>query len=126
MQIKNYIFFILLCFSATVSSQNNTFYRKYNLGGMQGALQLAVTNDGGFIATGQHEGIGSHGDCDIYVYKLDYDGPFHEIGDAGNWWSSTEYGPYSAWYRFLYYYGSVSRKNDGTKKEGISVRCLRD
>jgi gliding motility-associated-like protein len=51
--------------------QNNTFYRKYNLGGMQGALQLDVTDDGGFIATGQHEGVGSHGDCDIYAYKLD-------------------------------------------------------
>ncbi|NDB34912.1 MAG: hypothetical protein EB023_06115, partial [Flavobacteriia bacterium] len=38
---------------------------------MQGALQMEVTNDGGFIATGQHEGNGSHGDCDIYVYKLD-------------------------------------------------------
>jgi gliding motility-associated-like protein len=38
---------------------------------MQGALQLEVTDDGGFIATGQHEGSGSHGDCDIYVYKLD-------------------------------------------------------
>jgi gliding motility-associated-like protein len=52
-------------------AQNNTFYRKYNLSGMQGALQMEVTNDGGFIATGQHEGNGSHGDCDIYVYKLD-------------------------------------------------------
>ncbi|MFM7638014.1 MAG: gliding motility-associated C-terminal domain-containing protein [Bacteroidota bacterium] len=86
MQIKNYIFFILLCFSATVSSQNNTFYRKYNLGGMQGALQLAVTNDGGFIATGQHEGIGSHGDCDIYVYKLDVCGNidwFKIYGESG-------------------------------------------
>ena len=37
---------------------------------MQGALQLEITDDGGFIATGQHEGSGSHGDCDIYVYKL--------------------------------------------------------
>ena len=54
-----------------VFSQDNTFYRKYNLGGMQGALQLATTLDGGFVATGQHEGNGSHGDCDIYVYKLD-------------------------------------------------------
>jgi gliding motility-associated-like protein len=52
-------------------SQNNTFYRKYNLPGMQGALQLEVTADGGFIATGQHEGSGSHGDCDVYAYKLD-------------------------------------------------------
>ncbi len=69
-----------------IFSQNNTFYRKYNMAGMQGALQLAVTNDGGFIATGQHEGIGSHGDCDIYVYKLDVCGNidwFKIYGEAG-------------------------------------------
>ena len=71
MQIKNLIFLLLVIISATVSSQNNTFYRKYNIGGMQGALQLEITDDGGFVATGQHEGNGSHGDCDIYVYKLD-------------------------------------------------------
>ena len=63
------IFFIII--STAFYSQDNTFYRKYNLGGMQGALQLATTIDGGFVATGQHEGNGSHGDCDIYVYKLD-------------------------------------------------------
>lgn len=67
-------------------SQNNTFYRKYNLPGMQGALQLEVTADGGFIATGQHEGNGSHGDCDVYAYKLDVCGNidwFKIYGTAG-------------------------------------------
>jgi gliding motility-associated-like protein len=54
-----------------VYSQDNTFYRKYNLGGMQGGLQLATTLDGGFVATGQHEGNGSAGGCDIYVYRVD-------------------------------------------------------
>ena len=66
-------------------SQDNTFYRKYNFGGMQGALQLAVTNDGGFVATGQHEGNGSAGDCDVYVYKLDVCGNiewFHLFGTS--------------------------------------------
>ncbi|NBO61325.1 MAG: hypothetical protein EBU82_10195, partial [Flavobacteriia bacterium] len=58
-------------FSFLFRAQDNTFYRKYNFGGMQGALQLATTLDGGFVATGQHEGNGSAGDCDIYVYKLD-------------------------------------------------------
>ena len=58
-------------FSFLFQAQDNTFYRKYNFGGMQGALQLATTLDGGFVATGQHEGNGSAGDCDIYVYKLD-------------------------------------------------------
>lgn len=65
------LFSLLLFSQFGVLSQNNTFYRKYNLSGMQGALQMEVTNDGGFIATGQHEGNGSNGDCDIYVYKLD-------------------------------------------------------
>ena len=65
------IFLSFFCFIDKVNSQDNTFFRKYNLYGMQGGLQLAVTSDGGFIATGQHEGNGGNGDCDIYVYKLD-------------------------------------------------------
>jgi len=67
-----FLFFLTLVSNVFLAiGQNNTFYRKYNLSGMQGALQMEVTDDGGFIATGQHEGNGSHGDCDIYVYKLD-------------------------------------------------------
>jgi len=69
--MRSFLPVILLLIPSLLKAQNNTFYRKYNLSGMQGALQMEVTNDGGFIATGQHEGNGSHGDCDIYVYKLD-------------------------------------------------------
>ena len=50
---------------------DRTFLRRYNYGGMQGGLALTTTEDGGFIATGQHEGNGSAGSCDIYVYKVD-------------------------------------------------------
>jgi len=68
----NLIFLSFILFSITqVNSQDNTFFRKYNLYGMQGGLQLAVTSDGGFIATGQHEGNGGNGECDIYVYRVD-------------------------------------------------------
>lgn len=70
---KHFLLFILL-FSLSTFAQNNTFYRKYNLPGMQGALQIVPTSDGGFAATGQHESssVGSgHGECDIYVYRLD-------------------------------------------------------
>lgn len=52
-------------------AQENTFYRKYNLPGMQGGLSMIETSDGGFIATGQHEANGSFGDCDTYVYRID-------------------------------------------------------
>ena len=62
----------LFAFSMDESAgQDNTFYRKYNLGGMQGGLQLEATQDGGFVATGQHEGNGSAGSCDVYVYRVD-------------------------------------------------------
>ncbi len=77
---------VLVCSMSFVYGQNNTFYRKYNLPGMQGALQLEVTDDGGFIATGQHEGSGSNGDCDVYAYKLDVCGNidwFRIYGTAG-------------------------------------------
>lgn len=50
---------------------DGTFIRKYNLPGMHGGLDLAVTPDGGFVATGQHEGNGAAGDCDVYVYRVD-------------------------------------------------------
>jgi gliding motility-associated-like protein len=84
--MKYFFLVASLLISCFIFSQNNTFYRKYNMPGMQGALQLEVTSDGGFIATGQHEGTGSHGDCDIYVYKLDVCGNidwFKIYGEAG-------------------------------------------
>jgi hypothetical protein len=68
-------------------AQDNTFYRKYNLSGMQGGLQLEATQDGGFVATGQHEGNGSAGSCDVYVYRVDACGNnlwFKLIGNGGS------------------------------------------
>jgi gliding motility-associated-like protein len=60
-----------LFFCVVAGAQDNTFYRKYNLGGMQGGLTLRPTADGGFVASGQHEGNGSAGGCDVYVYRVD-------------------------------------------------------
>ena len=53
-------------------------------------------------------------------------GTFSTIGNLGFWWSSTEYGTTNAWSRYLSYdFGSAFR-NGYNKKEGFSVRCLRD
>ena len=74
--------FACLC----IHGQDNTFYRKYNLPGMQGGLQLEATSDGGFVATGQHEGNGSYSGCDVYVYRVDACGNnlwFKLYGSAG-------------------------------------------
>ncbi len=63
---------VVLCLTgASQEDIDRTFMRRYNYGGMQGGLALATTEDGGFVATGQHEGNGSAGGCDIYVYKVD-------------------------------------------------------
>jgi len=57
----------------------------------------------------------------------DVDGAFLDFGFFGYWWSSSEYGTGSAWYRYLSYnYGNVDRDYDYFKKVGFSVRCLRD
>ena len=66
---------------------DRTFMRRYNYGGMQGGLALATTEDGGFVATGQHENNGSAGGCDIYVYKVDACGNriwFRLFGTSGS------------------------------------------
>jgi len=55
-----------------------------------------------------------------------YIGPYDVIGNGGGWWSSTQYSPTDAWYRLVYNnYGSVLRYNSN-KRDGSSVRCVRD
>jgi uncharacterized protein (TIGR02145 family) len=53
------------------------------------------------------------------------DGSFGSVGYSGIWWSSTEYGSYSA-YRFEYYSDGVVRMNDIDKNNLFSVRCAKD
>jgi hypothetical protein len=85
-----YIVLVTLLLQIVVADcycQDNSFYRKYNLAGMQGGLHLESTSNGGFIATGQHEGNGSAGGCDIYVYRVDECGNilwFRLYGSAGS------------------------------------------
>jgi uncharacterized protein (TIGR02145 family) len=52
-------------------------------------------------------------------------GSFSNIGDNVNWWSSTEVHANSAWNRLVGYSNRVYRL-DSSKKNGFSVRCLRD
>jgi gliding motility-associated-like protein len=84
--MRLYALLVVMICLGRIQAQDNTFYRKYNLSGMQGGLQLEATQDGGFVATGQHEGNGSAGSCDIYVYRVDACGNnlwFKLIGNGG-------------------------------------------
>jgi uncharacterized protein (TIGR02145 family) len=58
-------------------------------------------------------------------YRNNY-GTNYDVGINGFWWSSTEYDSVSAWYRVLFCrYSSVGR-NNYNKRDGFSVRCVRD
>ena len=72
----------------------------------------AATNESGF--TGLPGG-----------YRSNY-GAFYDVGNGGDWWSSSEYFTTFARNRYLSYsYGNANR-NYGNKEDGFSVRCLRD
>jgi uncharacterized protein (TIGR02145 family) len=53
-------------------------------------------------------------------------GTFGNIGANGLWWSSTEDGTDSAWFRALSYDSGHVYRSNGGKANGFSVRCLRD
>jgi uncharacterized protein (TIGR02145 family) len=53
-------------------------------------------------------------------------GTFNDIGTNGDWWSSSEDGATYAWYRNLYYSNGDAYRSYSDKKDGFSVRCLRD
>jgi uncharacterized protein (TIGR02145 family) len=56
-----------------------------------------------------------------------YDGAFDNVGYFGFWWSATEYVATAAWFRLMDCGNSgVSRGVNGSKRNGWSVRCLRD
>lgn len=53
-------------------------------------------------------------------------GDFYNLGFNALFWSSTSYGKYSAWYRYLgYFHNGVYRYYSNTRY-GFSVRCVRD
>jgi uncharacterized protein (TIGR02145 family) len=53
-------------------------------------------------------------------------GDFNVIGNGGNWWSSTENNTDDAWLRYLHYDYGYAFSHSDNKKNGLSVRCLRD
>ena len=54
-------------------------------------------------------------------------GPFNGIGDFCGWWSSSEDDTPNAWLRNLFYFNGVAYSSYyDNKRNGFSVRCLRD
>ena len=56
-----------------------------------------------------------------------YDGTFDPTGGMeGYWWSSSEGNANDAWSRTLYATVGAVNRLDGSKMEGLSVRCIKD
>lgn len=53
-------------------------------------------------------------------------GKFDDVGEFGNWWSSSESGPSNAWSRDLGYYRVDFFRSNLYKELGFSVRCVKD
>jgi uncharacterized protein (TIGR02145 family) len=57
----------------------------------------------------------------------DINGSFYNIGNSGYWWSSTEISSSNAWSIYMYYKnGNADRVDRRNKKNGFSIRCLKD
>ena len=52
-------------------------------------------------------------------------GTFSQIGESGNWWSSTEENSNSAWSWLLLYNYSGLQRHSNYKNNGFSVRCIK-
>ena len=59
-------------------------------------------------------------------YRSGNYGSFYDLGNYGDFWSATEYNTYYAWRRTLGYYYAEVYRNGGDKRNGYSVRCIRD
>lgn len=53
-------------------------------------------------------------------------GSFYSFGDYGYWWSSTEDSTSNALWRSLNYINGDVNRNYTYKKDGLSVRCVKD
>jgi len=54
------------------------------------------------------------------------DGSFGNVGNDGRWWSASEYGSHSAYYRYISYYYENMSYYDYDKSYLYSVRCIKD
>jgi uncharacterized protein (TIGR02145 family) len=53
-------------------------------------------------------------------------GSFSNVGAYGYWWSSSELSTFNAWYRSLSNNNGNVYRNEANKRNGFSVRCIKD
>ncbi|MCX6162340.1 MAG: fibrobacter succinogenes major paralogous domain-containing protein [Ignavibacteriae bacterium] len=53
-------------------------------------------------------------------------GDFNDVGKYGYFWSASEFNGTLAWFRYLSYVNSGVLRGYGFKKNGLSIRCVKD
>ena len=54
-------------------------------------------------------------------------GYFHKLLVDGYWWTSTEYDDTKAKCTYIHYYNAIIWDNNtGNKRDGVSVRCIKN
>jgi len=92
--------------------------------GHSGSEALALKSTSGWIDDGN--GTDDYGWNGLPGGYRDIEGPFSDVGESGNWWSSSQEDGFNAWYRGLYNYDDKVDIYGCVKQYGFSVRCVRD
>ena len=79
-----------------------------------------------YVASGFIDGTNESGFTGLPGGYRYYDGLYYGFGNFGNWWSSTEHITNTAWSRNLGSSSGDANRNSSLKRNGFSVRCLRD
>jgi uncharacterized protein (TIGR02145 family) len=51
---------------------------------------------------------------------------FYHVGNNSYWWSATEYDETESWARIIYYSIDIINRTHLQKKQGYSIRCVKD
>jgi uncharacterized protein (TIGR02145 family) len=90
---------------------------------------------GGECSTNEHPRFlehGTHHGTDVFSFGAlpggyrSFTADFHNMGNYGTWWTSTDYSETNAWSRSLYYNTGEVTRSYFYKTLGFSVRCLRE
>ena len=114
---------------------NNGYNYDGSTGGDDDKIGKSLASTSGWF-TGTNEGAVGNTDYPSYRNKSDFtalpggahkgDGSWHSAGNIGYFWGTTELAADFVWSRSLWDNGTGFGKTMSEKKDGHSIRCLKD
>jgi len=109
----------------TVNDPNATLQRGTNAGGKMktvGTIELGT----GIWQTPNTGASNASGFSGVPTGFREYFGPFSDFSINAYWWSSSEASTSNGWYRTVGFDYQTVGKNQGNKRGGAAIRCIRD